>query len=274
MLIRYRVNSACTIDNFKTDINNIIVGNIITVNDLSAGADKANSIMYGTYPAGTYARANNTTFTYSKDHNTEAKTHYFRLNFTATGIDQLTLAESYTSGTDTLLNSATFSTSILFNNPYTTINPVGFDIIVSDKLFNIVPSGQMEKVGVYDIGHNAVTRAYANTMLMVTGDMGDYNNPKAGLYTYIPYTYFFDTLSYASDMTGQPANAVSTMRKTTGNSVAVIFESAFTTGVTGAPSLMYGTFRIPAFTFEGQQIYRDASNNYRLTFNDISFLVD
>ena len=274
MLIRYRVNSACTIDNFKTDINNIIVGNIITVNDLSAGADKANSIIYGTYPAGTYARANNTTFTYSKLHNTEAKTDYFRLTYDAAGITSITLSEGYTSETDTLLNAFQYGSTILFNNTYTTYNRVGFDIIVSNKMFNIVPSGQSTKVGIYDIGHNAVSRAYANSMLMVVGSLGQYGEPRATINMFTPYTYVFDTLSYGSDVAGSTANSVNSVRRSTGNSVATIFESAFTTNLNSTASLLYGTFRIPSYTFDGQQIYRDASNNYRLTFNDISFLVD
>lgn len=274
MLVRYRVNSACTLANFQTDINNIILGNIVTVNDLSAGADKTNSVIYGTYPVGTYARVNGSTYTYSKLHNTEAKTNYFRLTYDASGITALTLSESYTSGTDTLLNAYQQSSVILFNNLYTTINPLGFDIIVSNKVFSITPYGQMNKVGIYDIGHNAVSRAYANTMLMVVGSLGVYGDPRATLNIYTPYTYYFDTLSYGSDVSGQAANGVNSIRKTTGNSVAVIFEAAVTTNITSAPALLYGTFRIPSYTFEGQQIYKDASNNYRLTFNDISFLVD
>ena len=270
MLVRYKINTACTIDNFKTDINNIIVGNIITVNDLSAGADKANCAIYGTYPAGTYARANNTTFTYSKLHNTENKTHYFRLNYSGTGLTQISLAESYESATDTLLNTLNDGNTIAFSNPYSTLSPHGFDVVVSNKLFRIKPSAQGDGLGINDIGHNAVTRQFANTMLMVTTNVSDARNP--GITFNAGYVYQFETSSYVS--AAGTGSAVEQQRKSTGNSTSVIFETPYTTSLTGAPTLVYGLFRIPTLTFADQNIYKDSANNYRLTFNDTSFLVD
>lgn len=271
MLIRYRTNSTCTIDNFKTDINNIILGNITTLDDLSSGANKVASAMYGVYPTGTYARVNETTFTYSKVHNTESSvTEYFRLTYDATGLLSVTLAAGYTSGTDTLLNSFAYGTNIKFNTPYSIGIPVGFDIIVSNKMMAIIPTGQA-KVGFFDIGHNAMSRQYGDTMLMVLCDLTMYGN-RGTFITTSPYTYNFDTTSYGS-ATGVTL-AESPTRKSTGNSVATIFEVPCTTNANYAASLVYGSFRIPAYTFDGIQIYKDASDNYRLTFNDSSFLVD
>jgi hypothetical protein len=265
MLVRYKKNSTCTIENFKDDIDNIILGNIVTVDDLSAGADKANSVIYGTYPTGTYARANNTTFTYSKDHNTEVKTNYFRLTYDANDFVSFTLAESYTSETDTLLNSYVHSGgNVLVSN---------IDIVVNDKCLVFLPSNSNNKFGVFDLGHNAVSRQFTSTMLMVLGTVGDFG-AKALLYTYTPYTYDFDTLSYAAVTVAVPGVSTDTTRKSTGNSVAVIFESPYTTAINSGTSLLYGISRIPSYTFAGTQIYKDASDNYRITFNDNSFLVD
>lgn len=112
MIIRYRMNSTCTLANLKTDLHNIISGNITTTADLSAGCDKPNSVIYGTYPAGIYSVANAGTYTYSKIHNDygAGTTHYFRLGFDSTQLTGLTLAQSYTSGSDTLVNSQSLST--------------------------------------------------------------------------------------------------------------------------------------------------------------------
>ena len=135
MLVRYRTNSSCTLQNFKDDVNNIILGNITAVANLSSGADKVNSQMYGTYPTGTYARVNATTYTYGKVHNdaTTSKTHYFRLNYDSTTLANIALAASYTSGTDTLVNSAVAVENIA-PVPYSSFYKEGIDIIVSNKI--------------------------------------------------------------------------------------------------------------------------------------------
>ena len=60
MLVRYRMNSGCTLANMQADIHKIILGTA-TFNgsgvptNLSAGCDTANSIKYGTYPSAKYA---------------------------------------------------------------------------------------------------------------------------------------------------------------------------------------------------------------------------
>jgi hypothetical protein len=107
MLVRYRANSNITLANFQSDINAIITGSAATVNDLSAGCNKSETEFIGPYPSGTYTRVNNTTYTYSKKHNEypDDFTHYFRITFDASGISEITLARSYTSGTDTLIDS-------------------------------------------------------------------------------------------------------------------------------------------------------------------------
>lgn len=187
MLARYRMNASCTVANFQSDMNAMILGTAATVNNLSSGCDKANSSFIGGYPTGTYARVdsptainittavctsntatlsfanqgstpfaigqlitvagitgvtnyngsfvvtggsattvtyalptvsagttagatviNSTTFTYSKIHNEYTDiTHYLRLEFNSLGIKTITLARSYVSGTNTLVDSQT-----------------------------------------------------------------------------------------------------------------------------------------------------------------------
>jgi hypothetical protein len=112
MIVRYRMNSSCTLANLKTDLHNIISGNVTTTANLSSGCDTANSAVYGTYPTGIYSVQNAGTYTYSKVHNDygAGTTHYFRLSFDSTQLTGLALAQSYTSGTDTLVNSQSLST--------------------------------------------------------------------------------------------------------------------------------------------------------------------
>lgn len=110
MLVRYRMNANITLANFQSDINAIITGAASDADDLSAGCDKTATQFIGPYPAGIYSRVNQTTFTYSKKHNEYGEppdnvTHYFRITFNATGIEGITLARGYVSGTDTLVNS-------------------------------------------------------------------------------------------------------------------------------------------------------------------------
>lgn len=60
MLVRYRMNSSCTLDDMRADIDAIIQGTATfdgsgVPTNLSAGCDTANSIKYGTYPSAKYA---------------------------------------------------------------------------------------------------------------------------------------------------------------------------------------------------------------------------
>jgi len=60
MLVRYRMNSSCTLADMQADIDAIIQGTATfdgsgVPTNLSAGCDTANSIKYGTYPSAKYA---------------------------------------------------------------------------------------------------------------------------------------------------------------------------------------------------------------------------
>lgn len=266
--------------NMQTDINNIIVGNVTNVANLSSGADTANSAMYGSYTSAIYTRANATTFTYSKVHNdaSTSKTHYFRLGYDSTQLANISLAQSYTSGTDTLVNSSTITANIQrFTFSPTLQN--GIDIIVSNQMLAFFAPQSGAFIGIIDIGQSGTTRTYTNSMLMMLQDFT--NVPNYGIYSQsttlsntggtIPYTYNYDTASYATITTG--VGGLQTTRKSAGNGTTAVFENpAFTTGG-GAGNLMYGCYRIPFLSFSGLQIYKDASNLYRLTVNDISLLV-
>lgn len=107
MIVKYRMNSTCTLANMKADINKIILGTAANSGDLSSGCDTANTYFYGTYPSGTYAVENSGTSTYSKVHSDfgSSYTHYFRLTYDSTKLQTITLARGYTSGSDTLVNS-------------------------------------------------------------------------------------------------------------------------------------------------------------------------
>ena len=280
MLIRYRTNSSCTLQNFKDDVNNIILGNIITVANLSSGADKVNSQMYGTYPTGTYARVNATTYTYSKVHNDSnvSKTHYIRLNYSATTMANVALAASYTSGTDTLVNSATVVEN-LAPMPYESAYKTGIDIIVSNKMLAFFAPSQGVMLGIVDIGNSSTTRTYTNSMLMMLQDFSNVPNWGSTRGTVfentggtIPYSWNYDSAGYATVVCG--IGGVKTIRKPAALGSQVVFENPMFATSAGASNLMYGCYQIPYLTFSGVQIYQDASNLYRLSVNDISLLVD
>lgn len=281
MLVRYRTNNTCTLQNFKDDLNNIITGNVSNVNSLSSGANKTASVIYGSYPTSAYTRVNGTTYTYSKVHNdaTTSKTHYFRLNFDSTKMTTIELAQSYTSGTDTLVNSYA-KTVNMFPSTYTVLKPFGIDILISNKsiVFFAPTSGCF--LGIVDLGHSTTTRTYTNSMLMMLQDFGNVPNygaasanpTTANTGGIIPYIYNYETSSYGTVTTG--ITGAQTFKKPAGPGTSMVFENPLFTNSSGAVSLMYGCYRIPFLTFSGIQTYKDASNLYRLTVNDISLLVD
>jgi len=281
MLVRYRMLPACTLAQFQTDINNIILGNVTNVSQLSAGGDQVNSVIYGTYPTNSYARVNGTSYTYSKTHNdaTTNKTHYIRLTFDATQLTTITLAAGYTSGTDTLVNSFPRTVNIV-RAPYEAFYKSGIDIIVSNKMLVFFAPNSGVFLGLIDMGHSSTTRTYADSILMLMQDFS--NVPNYGPLkndvilnntgTTIPYIYNYDTVGYASAVGG--IQGVQTVRKASGAGTSAIFENPAFTSSTGASNLIYGCYRLPFNTFSGVQIYKDGSNLYRLTINDLSLLVD
>jgi hypothetical protein len=276
MLVRYRTTGNQTLANFQQDLNNIITGGVAATTDLTTPARTYSSI-YGTYPVGIYSRVNATTYTYSKAHNVIAGyTHYFRFGFSATQLTTWDLAQSYTSGTDTLVN--TYQKTGLNINP--TINydlnyPVGIDIIVNSKciVLQAIQSNQIQ--GVFDLGHNGVTRAYTSSMLMAFQDMQNVINTGANTGVLIPYTYSFDVLTYANN-TSSHVQTIPLKKFTASSNLAVFENPVFVTSTPNGSviNLMYALYKIPTASFNGIQIYKDSNNLYRLSVNDYSILVD
>ena len=173
MLIRYRMLSTITNAQFKADLIGIIEGTITSTAQLSAGADAANSSFVGTYPSGRYTKVNAGTNTFSKVHATDnTYTHYFRLTFDAgVGLQAMwttfALAQGYTSGTDTLLNSSSITANIKPNTFISSAQyPSGINIVIDDACiwFSSLTSGN--SFGIFDLGSNGVTATYAQNMRM------------------------------------------------------------------------------------------------------------
>jgi hypothetical protein len=276
MLVRYRTTGNQTLANFQTDLNAIITGAIASPTDLTSPA-RTYSTIYGTYPSGIYSRVNGSTYTYSKAHNVvSGYTHYFRFGFSASQLTTWDLAQSYTSGTDTLTN--TYQKTSLGINP--TINydanyPIGMDIVISSKAFFIQAIQSNQALGVFDLGHNGVTRAYTSSMLMAFQDMQNVINYGANTGVLIPYTYSFDTLSYGNNTSGH-AN-ITPLKKFTATSNLAVFENPVycTSTPNGSTiNLIYSLYKIPTAAFSGIQLYQDSSSLYRLSLNDYSILVN
>ena len=276
MLVRYRTTGNQTLANFQTDLNNIITGAVASTADLTAPARTYSSIL-GTYPSGIYSRVNATTYTYSKAHNVvSGYTHYFRLGFSATQLTTWDLAQSYTAGTDTLVN--TYQKTGLNINPsinYDANYPVGIDIILSNKAFFIQAIQSNQMFGMFDLGHNGVTRAYTSSMLMAFQDMQNVINYSTNTGVTIPYTYSFDTLSYVTNTSGHVN--ITPLKKFTATSNLAVFENPVycTSTPNGSViNLMYSLYKLPTASFNGIQIYQDSNSLYRLSMNDYSILIN
>ena len=280
MLVRYRTTGNQSLANFQTDLNAIITGGVTSAASLTTNAQTYSTI-YGTYPAGIYQRVNATTYTYSKAHNVvSGYTHYFRFGFSATQLTTLDLAQSYTAGTDTLIN--TYQKTGLNVNP--TVNydpnyPVGMDIVVSNKGIFILAVQSSQMFAIFDLGHSGVTRSYNSSMLMAHQDMQNVINYGTNTGVIIPYTYNFDTLSYGTaGSTGNTSHLNLTPLKkfTASNNLAVFENPIYITNTTNGSTiqLMYSLYKIPTAVFSGIQLYQDSSNLYRISVNDYSILIN
>ena len=186
MLVKYRMLSTISNANFKADIIGILDGTITSTAGLSAGADTTNSSFVGTYPSSQLTKVNAGTYTFSKIHGTDnTYTHYFRLTFDAgvglaAKMTTFTVAQSYTSGTDTLLNSVAQTVNVS-PNTYIPSNqyPSGINIVLTSKCVWISSLTSGKSFGLFDIGANGITSTYANNMKMayVNTTLGTFNIP-------------------------------------------------------------------------------------------------
>ena len=262
MLVKYRMLSTITNAQFKADIIGIIEGTITSTGQLSAGADAANSSFVGTYPTGTYTKVGAGTNTFSKVHGTDnTYTHYFRLTFDAgvglaATLTTFTLAQGYTSGTDTLLNSVAQTVNVSPNAYLASLQfPTGIDIVLTPNSVWIASISSGKSFGIFDMGGNGVTSAYANNMKMV------YVNTITGAYS-IPYVYKINgALSGYAPLTG---NVILLSTPTTATSAAgavlIIENPIFITDVSQAyiTYALYGLFKIANSIFLVGSVYNTA----------------
>jgi hypothetical protein len=184
MIIKYNMLSTITSAQFKSDILGLISGTITTVGGLSAGCDTARTTITGTYPTGTYAVVNSGTSTFSKVHSIDnTTTDYFRLNFGTSVLTSIALAQSYTSGTDTLINSVVSPLNLVPNTySYGGQFDSGITIVITSKCLHITSLYSGVGFGIFDIGTNGITATYNQSMKMAA------INTNAGTFT-IPYSY-------------------------------------------------------------------------------------
>lgn len=255
-----------------SDVFRIVSGTASNVAQLSANTDPRTQF-FGTYPSTNFAVANTASNTFSKIHHTvNSKTHFIRLNWnpTARRLANISLSNTYISGTDTLVNSATLTCTLDVVN-YSTTN-LGIDIIVSPQMLYFGQGGNAQ-VGVFDIGHSGITRAFPNSMLMMLQDMQNvirYGSNSGGT---IPHTYNFDTLAYGSLNTQH--STVTTLRKINSAGSVSIFENpVFITNTQqgGVLNVVYGVYKLPSSIYAGAQTYVDTNGLRRLTVNDYSLL--
>ena len=191
MLVKYRMQSSITNANFVADIVGILDGNITSTAGLSVGADAANSSFVGTYPTTKIAKVNTTgsVITFSKIHGTDANvTHYFRVTIDsgvglAAKLTTFTVAQGYTSGSNTLLNSVA-NTVDISPNPFVASAqfPTGINIVINNNCVWISSITSSNSFGLFDLGTNGMTTTYAQNMEMA------YINTRTGDYS-IPYAY-------------------------------------------------------------------------------------
>lgn len=186
MLVKYRMLPTISNANFKADIIGILDGTITSTAGLSAGADKTNSSFVGTYPTSQLTKVNAGTNTFSKIHGTDnTYTHYFRLTFDAgvglaATMTTFTVAQGYTSGTDTLLNSVAQTVNVS-PNAYVPANqyPSGINIVLNSKCVWMSSLTSGKSFGLFDLGANGITSAYPTNMKMayVNTTLGTFNIP-------------------------------------------------------------------------------------------------
>ena len=287
MLVRYRTTTDLTLTDFKADLDGIIQGTITQASQLSTNA-KDNSVFYGTYPTGTFARVNGTSYTYSKTHNEIAgKTHYFRLTFDSVALASVTIASGYTSGSDTLLNTYNSDVGIA-PFPYDIYYKYGIDIVVSDKMIGIFTQNG-NSFGFIDIGHTGVSRAYTDSMMMAfvdippttfSSNIATYTTQdpifKTTTNAYIPYTYNFSSLSYGSLVYGFSATIPKKVVTTIGGTLSLIENPVFIDSMKSGycSHVLYGVNKLATNAIGGFRVYADSLGLNRLTYCDFSFLVD
>lgn len=271
MLVKYRMLSTISSADFIADIVGILDGTITSTAGLSNGADKTNSQFTGTYPSAKFTKVNAGTYTFSKTHNSEATTHYFRLAFTGTTMTTFTVAQGYTAGSDTLLNSVAQTVNIKAS-AYNASDqfPSGINIVMNNNcvFFNSPNSGI--GFGLFDLGVNGITAGFANNMKMAFVKTNDssYN---------IPYAYQFTgtTSTYAS-LSGNLTNLTLPTFKSNVTNQGVIVENPTFLSHTNqgfAAFGIYSLFKIANNLLVNDTVY-NISGTRRCVSNDYSVVAE
>ena len=262
-----------TVSTLNTDIKGLIDGTITTVSGLSAGCDKANTTISGTYPTGTFVKVNDSSNTFSKIHNTDsAYTHYFRFTYDSTKMTTFTVAQGYTSGTDTLLNSVAQTVNLTpFAYNGAAQFPIGLNIVITSKClyFSLITSNI--GFGIFDLGNNGITSNYASNMKMA------YINPINQTFN-VPYAY--NLTGSTSGYTSMSGNLISlytppTLESNLTGAMVVIENPAFLSSNNQGHQAygVYNLLKIPEFSYATDTVY-NTSGVSRLTANSYAIITE
>jgi hypothetical protein len=270
MLIKYRMYANSTVSTLNTDIKGLIDGTITTVSGLSAGCDKANTTISGTYPTGTYTKVNDSSNTFSKIHNSDSGfTHYFRMTYDSTKMTTFTVAQDYTSGTDTLLNSVAQTVNLTpFAYNGSAQFPVGLNIVITSKCLYLSLLSSGISFGLFDLGNNGITGTYTSNMKMA------FINPVTQTFN-IPYAY--NLAGGSSSYTSMSGNLISmysppTLKSNLTGALVVIENPAFLSSNNQGHQAygVYNLLKIPEYSYASDTIYntsgvsRIAANSYAI----------
>lgn len=262
-----------TVSTLNTDIKGLIDGTITTVSGLSAGCDKANTTISGTYPTGTFVKVNDSSNTFSKIHNSDSGfTHYFRFSYDSTKMTTFTVAQGYTSGTDTLLNSVAQTVNLTpFAYNGAAQFPMGLNIVITSKClyFSLLTSGI--SFGLFDLGNNGITGTYASNMKMA------YINPVNQTFN-IPYAY--NLAGATSSYTSISGNLVSTYNvpilKSNATGTMVVVENPAFLSANNQGHQAYGVYnllKIPEFSYAPDTVY-NTSGVSRISANSYAIITE
>lgn len=265
--------SSITSANFIADIVGILDGSITSTSGLSAGADKTNSSFTGTYPTGTVAKVNGTSYTFSKIHNADnTYTHYFRLTFSSTTLTTFTVAQGYTSGTDTLLNSVAQTVNIT-TATYNSSEPFskGINIVINTKCVYISGLSNGITFGLFDLGANGITSTYANQMKMA------YVSPSAGTYN-MPYAYSLagGASAYGS-LSGSLTNLqLPAVRSNISGQAVVVENPTFLSNTNQGYQAfgIYNLFKLGQYAFNPDTVYNIAGTPRVVSMNDYAIVTE
>jgi hypothetical protein len=149
----------------------------------------------------------------------------------------ISLARSYTSGTDTLVDSAAYTANIVPNTLTVSSQfPSGINMVITDKCiyFSSLTSGR--NFGIFDLGSNSITNIYTNNMKMA---YIDFNTATWDL----PYAYsLLGTNSGYSSITGNIASLTRPIPEYNVSNEAVIVENPTFISHTNQGFAAYGVY--------------------------------